>query len=356
MRGDITGRFAPMTVLRLISAAALCLAALAGTAAAEDTVRIGLARSVSNGAELIAIEKGYFKDVGIKIEIDDIDTSANTIALLAQNRLQFVAGGISAGYFNALEKDLPVTIIADRVSTPIGHNLMLRPDLKDQVKSLAQLKGRVVASNGTGSVSTYEVGKMLETAGLQISDVDVKIFPFTQMALAFTNKAIDAAIVIPPFVSQFLDQGYALGFAEPDALVKPTPMTIAVIITNTDWAKANPELVQRYYTAYLRGVRDYCDAYHGAPIKNEIIDLLIRHGSERRPELLHKYPWPARSPNGRINTASMLDMQDWFVKNGFSRVKFPAARLVDARYADAAVAKLGPFVPANPDSKLEGCR
>ena len=170
-----------------------------------------MARSVSNGAELIAIEKGYFKEVGIKVEMDDIDTSANTIALLAQNRLQIVAGGISAGYFNALEKDLPVTIIADRVSTPIGHSLMLRPDLKDQVKTLAGLKGKIVASNGTGSVSTYEVGKMLETAGLKISDVDVKIFPFTQMALAFTNKAIDAAIVIPPFVSQFLDQRLRAG-------------------------------------------------------------------------------------------------------------------------------------------------
>jgi NitT/TauT family transport system substrate-binding protein len=345
-----------MTVLRSIFAAALCLAALAGAAAAEDTIRIGMARSVSNGAELIAIEKGYFKEVGIKVEMDDIDTSANTIALLAQNRLQIVAGGISAGYFNALEKDLPVTIIADRVSTPIGHSLMLRPDLKDKVQTLAGLKGRIVASNGTGSVSTYEVGKMLETAGLQISDVDVKIFPFTQMALAFTNKAIDAAIVIPPFVSQFVDQRYAVDFAAPDALVKPTPMTIAVIMANTDWAKANPALIQNFYTAYLRGVRDYCNAYHGAPIKNEIVDLLIRHGSERRPELLHKYPWPARSPDGRINTASMLDMQDWFVKNGFSRVKFPAARLVDSRYADAAIQKLGPYVPTNPESKLEGCR
>jgi NitT/TauT family transport system substrate-binding protein len=72
--------------------------------------------------------------------------------------------------------------------------------------------------------------------------------------------------------------------------------------------------------------------------------------------LLHKYPWPARSPDGRINTASMLDMQDWFVKNGYARAKFPAARLVDARYADAAVQKLGAYVPANPASKLEGCR
>lgn len=339
-----------------LSIAVAPLFSLCGAAAAEDVVRIGMARSVSNGAELIAIDKGYFKAAGIKVEMDDIDTSANTIALLAQNRLQIIAGGISAGYFNALEKDLPIVIIADRVSTPIGHNLMLRPDLKGKVTGLAQLKGRVIASNGTGSVSTYEVGKMLETAGLTIADVDVKVFPFTQMALAFTNKAIDAAIVIPPFVSQFLDQGHAIGFAEPDALVKPAPMTIAVIMVNSDWAKKNTDLLRRYYTAYLRGVRDYCDAYHGAPVKQEIVDALIRYGSERRPELLYKYPWPARSPDGRINIASMLDMQEWYVTNGFSRVKFPAERLVDASYADFAVAKLGPFVPANKESTLAGCR
>jgi NitT/TauT family transport system substrate-binding protein len=345
-----------MSALRPILLATLGFALAGPAAAQETTIRIGAARSVSNGAELIAIEKGYFREVGIKVEIDDIDTSANTIALLATNRLQIIAGGVSAGYFNAIEKDLPVIVIADRVSTPIGHNLMLRPDLKDKVTSLAQLKGKVIASNGTGSVSTYEVGKMLETAGVAISDVDVKIFPFTQMPVAFANKAIDAAIVIPPFVYQFRDQNLAVDFAEPDALVRPSPMTIAVIMVNTDWAKKNTELLRNYYTAYLRGVRDYCNAYHGAPIKEEIIAALIRHGSERRPELLHKYPWPARSPNGRINTASMLDMQDWFVKNGYSRAKFPAERLVDASYADFAVQKLGPFVPANKDSKLDGCR
>ena len=52
----------------------------------------------------------------------------------------------------------------------------------------------------------------------------------------------------------------------------------------------------------------------------------------------------------------MLDMQEWFVKNGFSRAKFPADRLVDASFADYAVQKLGPFVPVNKDSKLDGCR
>ena len=31
-----------------------------------------------------------------------------------------VEGGISAGFFNALEKNLPIIIVLDRVSTPIG--------------------------------------------------------------------------------------------------------------------------------------------------------------------------------------------------------------------------------------------
>ena len=64
------------------------------------------------------------------------------IALLAQNRFQIVAGGISAGYFNAIEKNLPITIVTDRVSTPIGHNLMLRPDLKDQIKEHQAAQGQ----------------------------------------------------------------------------------------------------------------------------------------------------------------------------------------------------------------------
>ena len=65
--------------------------------------------------------------------IDDLDTTANSIALLAQNQFHIIEGGISAGYFNGLEKDLPITMVIDRVSTPIGHNLMLRPDLKGQI-------------------------------------------------------------------------------------------------------------------------------------------------------------------------------------------------------------------------------
>jgi NitT/TauT family transport system substrate-binding protein len=344
-------------MLRRTFLATLALATSAWAAQAQETtIKIGLVKSISHVANLWAMEKGYFKEVGIKLQPEDLDTSANVLALLAQNQLQVIEGGISAGYFNALEKNLPVTIVMDRVSSPLGHKLMLRPDLKGQITQLKQLKGKVIASNGAGSVSTYEVGKMLETDGLTLADVDIKVFPFPQMAVGFQNKAIDAAIVIPPFTSTFLDKDIAVAFTDPDDLVKPHPLTIAVSIINTDWAKANDQVVRNYYYAYLRGVRDYCNAYHGGKIRPAMIDLLIKTGTENRPDVLNKYPWPARDPNGRINTESMLDMQSWYVKNKMANANFAADRLVQTSYVEEARKKLGPFELENKDSKLPGCR
>jgi NitT/TauT family transport system substrate-binding protein len=344
-----------MRVLSWVVLAGLAAAGCGG-ASAEDTIKVGIARSTSNAAELMALKHGYFKEAGIKLEWDDIDSTANVIALLAQNKFQIVAGGISAGIFNALEKDLPITILSDRVSTPIGHNIMLRPELKDAVKSLKDLKGRPVASNGAGSVSTYETGKALEGVGLKLSDVDLKILPFTQMGIALKNKAIDAALLIPPFTWNLEAQGIAVPFADIDELVQPQPMTIAVIMANSDWVKANPDLVRRYMTAWLRGAREYCQAYHGASNRQEIIDELVNTKTAQSRELLEKFPWPARSPDGKINTASMLDINKWYVANKMSTKEFPASRIVDSSFIDYAVQKLGPFELQNKSSKLPGCR
>src|ERR1700712_3452417 len=104
-----------MTVAARTLAASLALAVGFSAAHAQDaTIKIGLVKSISNVANLWAAEKGYFREVGIKIEPEDLDTSANVLALLAQNQLQVIEGGISAGYFNALEKNLPVTMVMDR--------------------------------------------------------------------------------------------------------------------------------------------------------------------------------------------------------------------------------------------------
>src|SRR5262249_38596903 len=184
--------------------------------------------------------------------------------------------------FNAMEKNLPITMVMDRVTSPLGHNLMLRPDHKGKITRLNQLKGKTIASNGAGSVSSYEIGKMLESDGITIADTDIKVLPFPQMSVALTNKAIDAALVIPPFTATVTEAGFGVPFASPDDFVKPHPLSIAVSMINTDWAKANEQVVRNYYYAYMRGVRDYCNAYHGGSIRKAMVDLLIKTGTETR--------------------------------------------------------------------------
>src|SRR5262249_37649939 len=102
--------------------------------------------------------------------------------------------------------------------------------------------------------------------------------------------------------------------------------------------------------------RDYCQAYHGGAIRNEMTELLVKSGTERRPEFLHKYPWPSRDPNGLINVDSMRDIQDWYVANKDVAAASPADKLVDLTYVKEAAQKLGPFVLENKDSTLPGCR
>ena len=63
------------------------------------------------------------------------------MAILAQGSMQMIEGGISAGFFNALDRNLPIVIAADRTSSPIGHKILVRSDLKDKIKSITTESG-----------------------------------------------------------------------------------------------------------------------------------------------------------------------------------------------------------------------
>lgn len=343
-------------LIAVLLAASAWLALPGAGVAQPATVKIAVAPGIPTGAALVARARGYFKDAGVKIDFEKLASSADAVALLAQNRLQVVMGGVSAGYFNAFEKNLPIAMVASRASTPSHHILMIRSDLKGVIKSPKDLKGKVIATNGPGSVSTYEIGKILEAYGLSIKDVDLKVFPFPEYAIAFKNKAIDAGLLISPFTSNLEKRDLAVPLAYVDKIVEPRPEPDAVVSINTDWAKKNPKLAENFFVAFMRGVRAYCQAYHHGPDRKEMIDLMIRFGIARTPQFFEDNPWPAREPDGRINAASVMDIQKWFVKNKFADKVFPASRVIDNTYVDYANAKLGPFKLENKSSTLAGCR
>jgi NitT/TauT family transport system substrate-binding protein len=219
---------------------------------------------------------------------------------------------------------------------------------------MKDMKGRNIASNGPGSISTYEIGKMLEPHGLTLNDVNIKIFPFPQYAVAFANKAIDAGLVIPPWTLSYEKQGIALPFGDADKLV-PGPVTISVNFANTDWLAKNPDVANRFYLAYLKGGRDWCQGYHGAPVRNEINDVLVKSKVETRREVLDGF-WTARPVDGRVNEKSILDVQKFYLEQKMIKKTFPIEKLVDYSFVDWATKQLPKFELINKESKLDGCQ
>jgi hypothetical protein len=48
-------------------------------------------------------------------------------------------------------------------STPLYHQILLRNDLKDKVKTPADLKGRTIGISSPGSAAVYEIGMVLDS-------------------------------------------------------------------------------------------------------------------------------------------------------------------------------------------------
>lgn len=338
-----------------VASVTFAFAAQAQAPSSPQTIVIGVVPSVPAGATYLAVEKGYFKEAGVDVELQNINSSSTAMALLAANRMQVVEGGVAPNYWNALASGLPVIMALERASSPLYHDVLIRKDLVGKLKTPADLKGRPVAEVSPGSSALYEVGQVLASAGLDLKDIEIKYIPFPQMGVALANGAVDAAFEVPPFGATIIAQGQAVHWLDPEDYIKVLPSSFVGYFANSDWIKSNPDLAKRFFLALVKGGRDYCQAYHHGPNRAEVVDVMAKYKIAPSREQLDHMQWQARNPNGRFNVASILDLQDWFFKEGIIKQKFPAERLIDTEYADYAEKTLPPFKVINAADKLKGC-
>jgi len=334
------------TFLSWFLAAALVAAGSWGAAAPAQpllSVDVGGTGLIVDAPYYIGIEKGYFAQQGLAVRIREFPTANAMTPLLVKGELPIIGGGIGVAIFNAFLQGLPLKLIADRAQYPIYHDLLLRPDLKDKIKSVRDLKGKSVAL-ATGSIVLYEMGKVLETAGLTIRDVDAKNIAFGDLAVAFQNKVIDAAIAVEPFITLNIAKKTAVGWLDPGEIIKP-PVQIGVVMTNSDWAATNQDVLNRFMIAWIQGAREYTRAERGGPNRSEITDILVKHSRVKDRALYAKMKWVNMSPNGELFVDSIRDVQSWYKANGYLDREVPVERMVDLSYARRAVERLGPFRP-----------
>ena len=151
-------------VLTMVSTADMAPAA---QGAEPVVVRVGVLGVISDAGVYVAMERGYFQDEGIRVEVQRFTAGAKMVPALVTGELEVAGGTAAAGLFNAVASGMDFKVVADKGQNRPGHEyttLVVRKDLVESgaVRSLADLKGRRVAHlPGQGVVTQYILGRVL---------------------------------------------------------------------------------------------------------------------------------------------------------------------------------------------------
>jgi len=214
------------------------------------------------------------------------------------------------------------------------YMLMVRADLKGQVKKIADLRGRVIGvyssslSSKTASQQLMEL--VLKSAGVSLDEVRfISIGQSWQgISTMFQSGAVDAVMGGEPFASRLRNEKqvfFLLDLSKPsDASSVPgVGFLRATLVTRGETVRNFPQRVEKMVRALRRSLH-----WMSTHTPEAIVEKLdIQNGEERLSLLnaLKSYP-RLYSPDGRFSSAQMRETQHFFRKSSGDN---PAAMELD---------------------------
>src|SRR5579884_594438 len=164
------------------------------TTAAPLQVTAGLLPSVAGAPILASVDLGIYERHGLDVNIQTFTATPQIMTALAAGQLDFGQVTMGAAAFNAYQRGVDLVMIAAGSLGTVP--VIVRKDLWDSgaVRSVADLRDKTIALNGTGNILEYALYKVLQHGGLTPADVQVAYMPFPDMVTALQNQAIDAAM------------------------------------------------------------------------------------------------------------------------------------------------------------------
>ena len=306
--------------------------------AAKLTIAV-LTNSAQDGPVYFAEEKGYFKEQSLDVELIKFPTATEIIPSLAQGQIDVGAGGTGAALFNGLATGLDLKIVADKgIANPNSSPAwLIRSDLVDQIRTPADLRGRVFGMGNKGSSPWVELDVMLQQGGLTLDDIDVKLINYTDAIVAFANKSIDITYGFEPNITNMIRQGVAAWWKASHDFIPNHEGSVVLYGANL---VKNRDLANRYMIAYLKGVRDYNKLLREQR-EDAAIALMMQQTDMRDPSMWKEMRLPVINPDGYVSIDSMNLGQDYYLKSGEQKQRADMAQAVDHSYVEAALQRIG---------------
>jgi len=313
-----------MRALRSLRALALVLAFVAPTAPvrAADGVTIGTVGSASANIwpVFIGLNKGFFAEQDIKVDLVYVQSSAQMIQQLTSGSLDVTMSTGLVDPIRAIEKGSPIAIVRLESQSP-PYALVAKPG----IKALKDLKGKTISLGGPKDITRIYVERMLAPSGIKPGEFDMVYAGATSArAQALLAGAVDAAILLPPFNFQAVAQGYnELGLTVDFAPELPFSGTVV----NLTWAKAHQAALARVLAAHAKSIAWFNDDANRA----EAVKMLVAASGLKPDEVEKSYDFFRKGkffePTGKISRKKLGALVDALVSLGDAQ-KIEIERLV----------------------------
>jgi NitT/TauT family transport system substrate-binding protein len=118
---------------------------------------------------------------------------------------------------------------------------------------------------------------------------------------------------------------------------------VAVLLYGPDFVNKRADVARRFMVAYLKGVRDYDNAFGKNIGRAEIVAILSKNTTVKKPELYEKMTMPGLDPDGAVNLDGMKADMQWFLSKGFLKEPVDVTKVVDASFVEFALKELGRY-------------
>jgi ABC-type nitrate/sulfonate/bicarbonate transport system substrate-binding protein len=312
-------------------------------------VRVGSVGGVQQRGFFVGEAKGFYAEQGITLDWSEFRNAAEMLPILATGRLDAGVAGPGPAYLNAHTRGVGPKLVADvTILRPPGPGVkknvswvVVRKAVADEVKTVADLKGRKVVIVTNTGIGPLNLERVLTYGGLQMSDVQVEVLPYSEQLAALSNGAVDAALTIEPMITLAEDRGIGVGILDIGAAAPN--IVVTSLYYGHSLVSEQPELGKRFMVAHLKSLRYIEDAFVKRINWDDVVDLFIKNTELKNRDLYERMGVSYNETNARINLDDLEEQQEYYVRRGEMESKVDLQSIVDTRFAEHAIGVLGPY-------------
>ncbi|MBO27181.1 MAG: ABC transporter substrate-binding protein [Rhodobacteraceae bacterium] len=325
------------TLLTMGAATAVGLAAPA--LAQPRKITVGALRFTSHAGSFVAVERGYFEEAGLDVELRFFDAAQPMAVAIASGDVDYAITAISGGLVSLAQKGA-IKVIGGALQEEVGIDgqkfLVSDAAYQAGITAPGLLDGKSFGVTQTGSSFHYMGSKMAEAEGISLTYKPLQ--KVGAIIGALKSAQIDAWSIVPHIAKPLAESGavHIIG----DVATYLPDYQVTTVFTSAKNAESEQKMTQDFIGAYSKGVADYNDA------------MITKSGGEdgvmAMVDLIHQYVYTDRprekaapsiingtmrlNEGAAMNVASIADQLSWFQSEGLVDEDITLETLIDTSY------------------------